>query len=145
WPRIIAGRSKTGCDDCSQFATAARGCVGASTTKTTIFPRGPGALASMESTEAQSRATAGKRSADLRPEQGMESMRFLRPIVTTVMIATVALVVRSAHAQSFGVELNNTLMPASGGMGGTSIAEPQDLLSAINGNAGSLSQFEGTQ
>ena len=38
------------------------------------------------------------------------------------------------RAQSFGIELHNTLMPASGGMGGTSIAAPQDLLSSINGN-----------
>src|SRR5579885_3451265 len=51
----------------------------------------------------------------------------------------------SAYAQSFGVELHNALMPASGGMAGTSIARPQDFLSAINGNPASLSQFSGTQ
>ena len=48
-------------------------------------------------------------------------------------------------AQSFGTELHNTLMPASGGMGGTSIARPQDLQSAINGNPASLTQLRGTQ
>src|SRR5262245_53998877 len=48
-------------------------------------------------------------------------------------------------AQSFGVELHNTLMPASGGMGGVSIAQPQDLVSAINGNPAALTQFRGTQ
>jgi long-chain fatty acid transport protein len=37
------------------------------------------------------------------------------------------------------------LMPASGGMGGVSIARPQDVTSAINGNPGSLTQFQGTQ
>ena len=52
---------------------------------------------------------------------------------------------QSAFAQSFGVELHNNLMPASGGMGGTSIAQPQDLLSAINGNPASMTQFRGTQ
>ena len=50
-----------------------------------------------------------------------------------------------AFAQSFGTELHNTLMPASGGMGGTSIAKPQDLQSALNGNPASLTQFRGTQ
>ena len=50
-----------------------------------------------------------------------------------------------ANAQTFGVEANNTLMPASGGMAGTSIAQPQDLTSAINGNPATLTQFGGTQ
>jgi len=50
-----------------------------------------------------------------------------------------------SYAQSFGVELHNTLMPASGGMGGVSIARPQDLTSAINGNPASLTQYRGTQ
>lgn len=50
-----------------------------------------------------------------------------------------------AAGQSFGVELNNTLMPASGAMAGTSIAQPQDLTSAINGNPATLSRFRGTQ
>jgi long-chain fatty acid transport protein len=36
-------------------------------------------------------------------------------------------------------------MPASGGMGGTSVARPQDLLSAMNANPAALSQFRGTQ
>lgn len=49
------------------------------------------------------------------------------------------------RAQLFGVDAYNTLMPASGGMAGTSIAEPQDLTSAINGNPASLTQFDGTQ
>jgi len=72
-------------------------------------------------------------------------MRTIGKIVTTVAILTSTFLGRSAQGQSFGVELHNTLMPASGGMGGTSIAQPQDLLSAINGNAASMSQFEGTQ
>ena len=52
---------------------------------------------------------------------------------------------RSATAQSFGVELHNTLMPASAGMAGASLALPQDLQSAINGNPATLTQFRGTQ
>lgn len=51
----------------------------------------------------------------------------------------------SASAQSFGIELHNTLMPASGGMAGVSISRPQDLQSAINGNPATLTQFRGTQ
>ncbi|MEO8498438.1 MAG: hypothetical protein ABI614_25525 [Planctomycetota bacterium] len=51
----------------------------------------------------------------------------------------------SAFGQSFGVELHNTLMPASGGMGGVSIARPQDLTSAITANPAALTQFRGTQ
>jgi long-chain fatty acid transport protein len=52
---------------------------------------------------------------------------------------------RAAHAQTFGVELHNNLMPAAGGMGGVSIAKPQDLTSGINGNPATLTQFVGTQ
>lgn len=48
-------------------------------------------------------------------------------------------------AQSYGVELHNSLMPASGGMGGVSLALPQDLVSAINGNPATLTQFDGAQ
>ena len=36
-------------------------------------------------------------------------------------------------------------MPASGAMGGVSIAQPQDLTSAINANPATLTQFAGTQ
>ena len=50
-----------------------------------------------------------------------------------------------AHGQMFGVELHNTTMPASAGMGGASIARPQDLTSAVNANPASLTQFRGTQ
>ena len=56
-----------------------------------------------------------------------------------------SLVAHRVHAQTFGVELHNTLMPAAGGMGGVSIAQPQDLVSAINGNPAALTQFRGTQ
>ena len=50
-----------------------------------------------------------------------------------------------AYGQSFGVELHNTLAPASGAMGGASLARPQDLISAVNGNPATLTQFRGTQ
>ncbi len=49
-----------------------------------------------------------------------------------------------ARAQTYGIDFRNTLMPASGGMAGTSVAAPQDFLSAINANPASLTQFKGT-
>lgn len=52
---------------------------------------------------------------------------------------------QNAQAQAFGVELHNTLMPASGAMGGASIAQPQDLVSSINGNPATMTQYRGTQ
>jgi len=62
-------------------------------------------------------------------------------------LATLLLIfsVQRANAQTFGVELHNNLMPASGGMGGVSLARPQDLTSGINGNPATLTQFAGTQ
>jgi long-chain fatty acid transport protein len=56
-----------------------------------------------------------------------------------------AMVAGEVRAQSFGVELHNTMMPASGGMAGASLSRPQDLQSAINGNPATLTQFRGTQ
>ena len=35
-------------------------------------------------------------------------------------------------------------MPASGGMAGTSVAAPQDCVSAINGNPAAMTQFKGS-
>lgn len=51
----------------------------------------------------------------------------------------------TARAQTFGLELHNNAMPASGGMGGASVSRPQDLQSAIAGNPATLRQFQGTQ
>ncbi len=70
----------------------------------------------------------------------------LRPaIVVAVAVALSSNFAGRANAQSFGVELNNTLMQAAGGMGGVSIARPQDLTSAMNANPATLTQFRGTQ
>ncbi|TWT32431.1 Outer membrane protein transport protein (OMPP1/FadL/TodX) [Posidoniimonas corsicana] len=52
---------------------------------------------------------------------------------------------QSASAQSFGVELHGTVTPAAGGMGGVSIAQPQDVQSTLTGNPATLSRFRGTQ
>ena len=62
-----------------------------------------------------------------------------------LVVATGTFATSLAYAQSYGVELGNTLMPASGGMGGTSVARPQDMLSGINANPATLTQYRGTQ
>lgn len=49
-----------------------------------------------------------------------------------------------ARAQTYGIDFRNTLMPASGGMAGTSVAAPQDFISAINANPAALTQYDGT-
>ncbi len=73
--------------------------------------------------------------------------RFVSQICNQCFIISLIAIfgVRAAEAQTFGVELHNTLMPASGGMAGVSIARPQDLLSGINANPAALTQFKGTQ
>ena len=50
---------------------------------------------------------------------------------------------QKANAQSYGIELHNNVMPASGAMGGTSFTRPQDIQSAINGNPATMMQFSG--
>src|SRR5688572_30824718 len=71
----------------------------------------------------------------------MPRLSFTASLLAIALLAAAS----TAHAQSFGVELHNTLMPASGGMAGASIARPQDLTSAINANPATLTQFSGTQ
>jgi long-chain fatty acid transport protein len=62
-----------------------------------------------------------------------------------ILIGLTLVSARTVRGQSFGIELLNNVMPASGGMAGASIASPQDLQSAINGNPATLRQFRGTQ
>lgn len=64
-------------------------------------------------------------------------------LATLVVVLTV-LSTQVAHAQSFGVELFNTVKPASGAMAGASIASPQDVQSAINGNPSTMTRYGGT-
>jgi len=53
--------------------------------------------------------------------------------------------VSSVHAGPYGYDLHNVLAPASGAMAGTSIARPQDNVSATFGNPATLSEFKGTE
>ena len=50
-----------------------------------------------------------------------------------------------AAAANFGTDLNLSMMPAAGGMGGVGIARPQDLGASVFGNPATLTQFKGTQ
>ena len=70
-----------------------------------------------------------------------------RAVVATLAIALAifALDTRQSHAQTYGLDVHNLINPASGGMGGTSLARPQDVQSAIFGNPSTLAQFRGTQ
>ena len=68
-----------------------------------------------------------------------ETMHIRIAIVLLAVFST--MLARRADAQSFGVELHNTMMPASGVMGGASNARPQDVQSAIAGNPATLAQF----
>ncbi len=77
--------------------------------------------------------------------EGMFSRRGRRfALAGTLLAAFATLTANDAVGQTYGIEMHNTLMPASGAMGGASIAMPQDHLSAINGNPATLTQFGGT-
>ncbi len=69
-------------------------------------------------------------------------MRYNVPLFIIGLVFSVA---PAAFGQSYGVELHNTVMPASSGMAGTSFTQPQDVQSAIYGNPATMTQFEGTQ
>ncbi len=75
----------------------------------------------------------------------MSGRRLVRIVPWFVALVWAAPFGSLAWGQSFGVEAHNTTMPASGGMGGVSIARPQDLVSAISANPATLTQYRGTQ
>jgi len=72
-------------------------------------------------------------------------MRITGRILVLAFTLGSVLTAAESRAQSFGVELQNSLMPASGGMAGASLARPQDVQSAINANPATLTQFRGTR
>jgi long-chain fatty acid transport protein len=72
------------------------------------------------------------------------TMAAWRPLCAAAMCLCLTVACR-VHAQTYGVELHNTTMPASGAMGGASLALPQDLQSAINGNPATLADIRGTR
>lgn len=73
-------------------------------------------------------------------------MSIVRIMAIALTVASVAAcTAKQAHAQAFGVELGATLMPVAGGMGGTGIARPQDVQSALALNPAALVQHKGTK
>ncbi len=52
---------------------------------------------------------------------------------------------KTSFGQAFGVELQASVLPASGGMGGAGIARPQDLQTSLALNPATLAQHKGTQ
>lgn len=50
----------------------------------------------------------------------------------------------SVYAANYGTDLNLTMMPAAGGMGGVGIARPQDTSAAVFGNPATLDQYSDT-
>ena len=70
----------------------------------------------------------------------------LRMLRCSVLLGiSVVIMPQLAWGQSFGIELHNTVTPAAGAMGGVCLARPQGVMSAVNGNPATLTQFEGTQ
>lgn len=65
----------------------------------------------------------------------------------TLLAACVSAAILSPAAQAgpHGFDTHNTFAPASGALAGTSIAKPQDTVSAVFGNPATLTQFQGTQ
>jgi long-chain fatty acid transport protein len=74
----------------------------------------------------------------------MTTMRHGRMAAGLAIVVALAAGGRIALGQTYGIDFRNTLMPASGGMAGTSVAAPQDFLSAINANPAALTQYKGT-
>ena len=59
----------------------------------------------------------------------MSTGRFMT--IAVAMTLLVACAPQKSFAQAFGVELQASMMPAAGGMGGVGIARPQDVQSAL--------------
>ncbi len=66
-------------------------------------------------------------------------------IVAALACHVIVLAPQKSFGQAFGVELQASMLPASGGMGGAGIARPQDLQTTLALNPATLSQFKGTQ
>lgn len=64
-----------------------------------------------------------------------------RPVVRGVGASLALFTAFGAHAANYGTDLNLTMLPAAGGMGGVGIARPQDTAAAVFGNPATLSQY----
>ncbi len=71
------------------------------------------------------------------------SCRFLFTALAVAFASTI--LAGTSYGQGYGSNLQNLLTPADGGMAGVSVAQPQDVPSAIFGNPATLTQFKGTE
>lgn len=67
----------------------------------------------------------------------------IKKITIATMVSSICC--GTVYAGPHGYDLHNTLAPASAAMAGTSIARPQDTVSAVFGNPAGLSEYMGTQ
>ncbi len=65
--------------------------------------------------------------------------------MTVVAGLVTVLTPQKSFGQAFGVELQASLLPASGGMGGAGIARPQDIQTSLALNPATLAQKKGSQ
>lgn len=72
-------------------------------------------------------------------------LRIHRYLRISGLVLAISFAAAAAHGQPIGVEMQNNLLPASGGMAGASIAQPQELLAAVNANPAAMTRFGGTQ
>lgn len=64
----------------------------------------------------------------------------------SAIVLTGPLIANTAFGANYGTDLNLTMMPAAGGMGGVGIARPQGNASALFGNPATLDQYnQGTR
>ena len=73
------------------------------------------------------------------------SVRKTLAIVVALACHVIVLAPQKSFGQAFGVELQASVLPASGGMGGAGIARPQELQTSLALNPATLSQMKGTQ
>ncbi len=73
------------------------------------------------------------------------SIRRMIVVVVAVVCHTLIATPQKSFGQAFGVELQASMLPAAGGMGGAGIARPQDLQTSLALNPATLAQHKGTQ
>ncbi len=66
-------------------------------------------------------------------------------IVAALACHAITIAPEKSYGQAFGVELQASVLPAAGGMGGAGIARPQDVQTSLALNPATLSQHKGTQ
>lgn len=66
----------------------------------------------------------------------MNNKKYLAMVIGTLVVSST-----TAFAGTFGTDLNNNMLPATGGMGGASIARTVEPAAAVFGNPATLTQY----